>query len=221
MDSASIYRDGTTKKRPSKSLRACWECKTLYCETRNVLVRLILTISQGKRRKVHGYSTSEGDVSGLGAMGNFGSGNSTEEHVCPIHIGERLSKLEQLFDRFVCRKQSHVPTPEASPAPPRSPTLVGDSTEKQSKYMFGLPELSSDTQSISSIGEGIVSCHAPLRIVQLTTDDPSLHHSIHGRPRHLSGRSSIAGGLNLLRLLHVKKSGSRWLLCYPRSMTRM
>lgn len=84
------------------------------------------------------------------------SGNLEEENPCPLHIGERLSKLELLFEKFVCRKSSSAtPTPDLS----RSPTL-SESTEKPSKVVFGLlPEIPTDAQSISSIGEGIVSWH--------------------------------------------------------------
>lgn len=73
----------------------------------------------------------------------------SQESSCQIHIGERLGKIEQLFERFVCRKTPTFEPPESS----RSPTLV-DSSDTQSK--LSLPVLSSDTQSISSIGEGIV-----------------------------------------------------------------
>lgn len=71
------------------------------------------------------------------------------ENPCQVHIGERLGKLEQLFERFVCRK-SAVDSSET----PRSPTLV-DSSDTQSR--LSLPMVSSDAQSVSSIGEGIVS----------------------------------------------------------------
>lgn len=77
-----------------------------------------------------------------------------QENPCHVHIGERLGKLEQLFERFVCRKMSAVDPPEI----PRSPTLV-DSSDTQSK--LSLPMFSSDAQSVSSIGEGIVSLRVP------------------------------------------------------------
>ncbi len=64
-----------------------------------------------------------------------------------MHMGERLGKLEQLFERFVCRKSSAV---ESSSEATRSPTLA-DSSDTQSKFTF-----SSDAQSVSSLGEGIV-----------------------------------------------------------------
>jgi hypothetical protein len=83
-----------------------------------------------------------------------GSQNQTckeEDQPCAHHIGERLSKLEQLFERFVCRKTSIVDT--ASDVPP-SPTLVASSSEKTD---FSLPTLPVDEQSVMSIGDGIVS----------------------------------------------------------------
>jgi len=79
-----------------------------------------------------------------------GTERITQEDPCQLHIGERLGKLEQLFERFVCRKNSAVESSES----PRSPTLV-ESSDTQSK--LSLPMLSSDAQSVSSIGDGIVS----------------------------------------------------------------
>lgn len=79
-----------------------------------------------------------------------GSDRMGQENPCSLHIGERLGKLEQLFERFVCRKNSAVEPSEM----PRSPTLE-DSSETQSKS--SLPMFSSDAQSVSSIGDGIVS----------------------------------------------------------------
>ena len=71
--------------------------------------------------------------------------------MCQVHIGERLCKLEQLFERFVCRKTT---TPEVLPDAPRSPTLVG-TEETESKVA---PSATSyDAQSIASFGTGIVS----------------------------------------------------------------
>jgi hypothetical protein len=79
-----------------------------------------------------------------------GTERIAQENPCQLHIGERLGKLEQLFERFVCRKNSAVESLES----PRSPTLV-DSSDTQSK--LSLPMFSSDAQSVSSIGDGIVS----------------------------------------------------------------
>lgn len=79
-----------------------------------------------------------------------GSDRVVQENPCTLHIGERLGKLEQLFERFVCRKNSAVGPLDD----PSSPTLA-DSSDTQSK--LSLPMFSSDAQSISSIGDGIVS----------------------------------------------------------------
>jgi hypothetical protein len=73
------------------------------------------------------------------------------DHSCSGQLGERFNKLEQLFEKFVCRKPA---TAASYSDVSRSPTLVD--TEKP-KFVFGLPEFDSDTQSISSIGHGIVS----------------------------------------------------------------
>jgi hypothetical protein len=73
------------------------------------------------------------------------------DHTCAAQLGERFNKLEQLFEKFVCRKPTNAATHSDVS---RSLTLVD--TEKP-KFVFGLPEIASDTQSISSIGHGIVS----------------------------------------------------------------
>ncbi|KAH7384471.1 hypothetical protein BKA66DRAFT_79257 [Pyrenochaeta sp. MPI-SDFR-AT-0127] len=127
MESKSNASHDGNKKRPPKGLRrACWECK---------------------RRKVPGNSSQTNVSSNVNSFGpdQIGPGNA-----CPIHINERLSKLEQLFDKFVCRKNSTIGN---SSETLRSPTLVGSS---DGEPKFGLPEFSSDAQSISSIGEGIL-----------------------------------------------------------------
>lgn len=106
----------------------------------------------GKKRKTQA-SSGPNDPNCPYQMAGPRPENVDEENTCALHIGERLSKLEQLFDKFVCRKPSSA---GESLDLSRSPTLV-DSNEKISKFV-GLPEFSSDTQSISSIGDGIVSC---------------------------------------------------------------
>lgn len=85
-----------------------------------------------------------------------------QENPCQLHVGERLGKLEQLFERFVCRKNSAIDPSETS----RSPTLAGTS-DTQSK--LSLPMFSSDAQSVSSIGDGIVGLSLPyLLSIKLT-----------------------------------------------------
>ncbi|KAF1940291.1 hypothetical protein EJ02DRAFT_467453 [Clathrospora elynae] len=143
MDSASNADDGFNRKRPSKGLRrTCWECK---------------------RRKIHG-PVSQPDVSSHPRSNSFGPDLVDEDNTCSRHIGERLCKLEQLFERFVCRKN---PTPDTSAGVPRSPTLtVSGFSEKESKSSPW--RLSSDAQSMSSIGDGILGA-------QTWTSAPSIH----------------------------------------------
>jgi hypothetical protein len=101
----------------------------------------------GKRPKIQETSSPPTTSS----VDGFGPERVDHSNTCSLHIGERLCKLEQLFERFVCRKTSL-----ASPSPdvPRSPTLVGSSDRESNS---GLVKLPSDTQSLSSLGEGIVS----------------------------------------------------------------
>lgn len=142
-------------KRPLKGLkRTRWECKDDSATRRCGQCKHTLTRAQGKKRKLHGNS-SQTDLSVYSTMENHpGPERERQENPCHVHIGERLGKLEQLFERFVCRKMSAVDPPEI----PRSPTLV-DSSDTQSK--LSLPMFSSDAQSVSSIGEGIVSLRVP------------------------------------------------------------
>lgn len=121
----------------------------------------LLTRIQGKKRKIHGNS-SQTDISIYSSMSTpTGTERSAQEHPCQLHIGERLGKLEQLFERFVCRKNSAIEPSESA----RSPTLV-DSSDTQSK--LSVPMFSSDAQSISSIGDGIVSLNARTNVHDLT-----------------------------------------------------
>jgi hypothetical protein len=92
--------------------------------------------------------SSAADVS---SVGSSAPDRSEQSNTCSLHIGERLCKLEQLFDKFVCRKSSVA---NVSGDAMHSPTLVGSSDEKSG---FSPPKSPSDEQSISSIGDGIVS----------------------------------------------------------------
>ncbi|KAF2193370.1 hypothetical protein K469DRAFT_651726 [Zopfia rhizophila CBS 207.26] len=130
METNTVIKDALNKKRACKSIRACWECK---------------------KRRVQGNSTLESDITGLT---DRSSQANVEEEPCPIHIGERLSKLELLFEKFVCRKLSNV---GATQEVPQNPTLIEGTEEKQMKCTFGLPEITSDAQSISSIGDSILA----------------------------------------------------------------
>jgi hypothetical protein len=88
----------------------------------------------------------------VSSVSSSGPDRAEQNNTCSLHIGERLCKLEQLFDKFVCRKSSMA---NLSGDSLHSPTLVGSSDKESS---FGLPKIPSDAQSISSIGDGIVSC---------------------------------------------------------------
>lgn len=85
------------------------------------------------------------------SIGSPGPDRADQSNTCSLHIGERLSKLEQLFEKFVCRKSAVAMT---SADGLQSPTLVGLSDQESSP---GLPKSPSDIQSVSSIGDGIVS----------------------------------------------------------------
>ncbi|KAJ4371334.1 hypothetical protein N0V83_004551 [Neocucurbitaria cava] len=139
-DSGSMASHEGGRKRPPKGLRrACWECK---------------------RPKIQADS-SQTDISSPN-LSAFGPDRVDQNHACSIHIGERLSKLEQLFERFVCRKPSTAGTPVDAP---RSPTLTS-SSDMEPK--FDLPKFSSDTQSMSSLGDGILGA-------QTWTSAPSIN----------------------------------------------
>ncbi|KAF2874479.1 hypothetical protein BDV95DRAFT_487963 [Massariosphaeria phaeospora] len=129
MDSNTTTKNENSKKRPSKGLRACWECK---------------------KRKIYQNDSSNNTTSGLNSV----STENVDDDSCACHIGDRLGKLEQLFEKFVCRKLPLF----AGPATDAQSTTVVDPDEKGSKADdFGLPEIANDTQSIASIGEGILA----------------------------------------------------------------
>ncbi|USP81608.1 hypothetical protein yc1106_08882 [Curvularia clavata] len=120
------------KKRISKSPhRSCWQCK---------------------KRRIHGnvVQKSVTSLSSLDQTMTVPAGE--EEHTCSVHMAERLSKLEQLFERFVCRKNS---TSCASNGMPQSPPLTAPgSHERTSKWCKS--ESMSDTPNATSIGDGIL-----------------------------------------------------------------
>ena len=107
-----------------------------------------LTCNAGKRRKTQAAPSQSFITCPITSSQNQPC--KEEDQPCAHHIGERLSKLEQLFERFVCRKTPFVDT--ASDVPP-SPTLVASSE----KTDFSLPAIPVDDQSVMSIGDGIVS----------------------------------------------------------------
>jgi hypothetical protein len=113
----------------------------------NLAKKALLTAGVDKRPKVE-EAPSQTDVCSVQSVG---PDEEAQTGTCSINIGERLCKLEQLFEKFVCRKNSVV---DLSREIPSSPTLVG-SSDKESN--FGPLKVTSDSRSNSSIGEGIVS----------------------------------------------------------------
>lgn len=77
-----------------------------------------------------------------------------EDNACQLHIGERLCKLEQLFEKFVCRKTPNATPKIASPSDSQRTAVSAQSNNNLFDFK-GLPLLpSSDTQSLA---DGIVS----------------------------------------------------------------
>ncbi|KAE8838353.1 hypothetical protein HRS9139_02736 [Pyrenophora teres f. teres] len=135
MESTSNTSNDFTRKRPYRSLRrACWECK---------------------KRKVHGH----GMQTNANSQANTESlvpDRAEEQSTCSKHIAERLYKIEQVFERFVCRKSSVIGT---STAVPQSPTLTSlCSSAKESKV--SVQGISSDAQNARSLGDGGLGTHA-------------------------------------------------------------
>ncbi|KAL1801363.1 hypothetical protein ACET3X_001705 [Alternaria dauci] len=123
-----------SKKRPCKSLRrAYWECK---------------------KPKVH-VDVSPMTMSPRASMDNARPDRVDEVTPCSKHIQDRLCKLEQLFERFVCRKNA---TTAAVSVAPQSPILTASgSSEEESK-----PDMSgyrSDAFSVVSLGDRILGMH--------------------------------------------------------------
>ncbi|EUC34211.1 hypothetical protein COCCADRAFT_25600 [Bipolaris zeicola 26-R-13] len=106
---------------------------------------------ESKKRKVHA-NVGQTSMPSLVSLDQSIAGSADEENTtCSVHMAERLSKLEQLFERFVCRKGSTNSTPSGLQSPPLT---ASGSSEKISKWCrLGL---SSDVRSESSIGDGIL-----------------------------------------------------------------
>lgn len=101
----------------------------------------------GKKRKLHGNAAQA-------IISCSTKPDAVEEaSTCSTHMAERLSKLEQLFERFVCRKSPTSGGPILSPQSP--PLTVSGSSDRHHKR----PRTGSsdDLTSLSSIGDGIVS----------------------------------------------------------------
>lgn len=124
-------------------------------------------MSVGKKRRLCGEAVQP-DNSSQASLNTFGPDRTDQDGTCSRHVAERLSKLEQLFERFVCRKNTSEGTLTDAP---RSPTLsASKASEKMIKPLS--PPSSSDTQSMSSIGDGIVSL--PVGVVLVFTYSCSL-----------------------------------------------
>jgi hypothetical protein len=165
----------------------------------------------GKKRKVHGNA-------GQTSMASLTSLDSTlavpvEENTCSVHMAERLSKLEQLFERFVCRKNST--NGAATSAPQSPPTTVSGSSEKISRWYRS--DSSGDVQSESSIGDGIVSCIGVAGIS--STDSTSSAHK-HGL-QHLQYAHSWTSKTAKNSWTHMTMRTDLWWLCFRHNGTRI
>ncbi|KAF1977447.1 hypothetical protein BU23DRAFT_550759 [Bimuria novae-zelandiae CBS 107.79] len=128
MDYSSITSHETTRKRPSSRIRACWECKK-------------------RRRQSSCEKSASSSVVEVGVVD--GIAPNGEDNACQLHIGERLGKLEQLFDKFMCRKPPNVTTTVDSSSDSQRTAVSVQATEKPFKFV-GLPPLSSsDGQSLA------------------------------------------------------------------------
>jgi hypothetical protein len=139
----------------------------------NICLGLNAKHTTGKKPKVH-VDASQTTISPGAGMDNTGPDRVDEVNQCSKHIQERLCKLEQLFERFVCRKNA---TTAPAITVPHSPTLTASgSSEKESKPdMSGNP---SDAYSISSLGDGIVSRILFVMSLALTLPARSAHMDI-------------------------------------------
>lgn len=200
-----------SRKRTSKSpRRACWQCRI----GDDILVCLgqCTDISIGKKRKVHA-NVGQTSMPSLVSLDQSIAGSADEENTtCSVHMAERLSKLEQLFERFVCRKGSTNSTPSGLQSPPLT---ASGSSEKISKWRrLGL---SSDVRSESSIGDGIVSslCFAGTR----PTDSSSSVHK-HGL-RHLRYKHLWISKSAKNHVRYMTMPIDRWWLCCHHNTTRI
>lgn len=199
-----------SRKRTSKSpRRPCWQCR--IADDILVCLRLCTDIPIGKKRKVHAH-VSQTSMPSLVSLDQSLSGSADEESTCSVHMAERLSKLEQLFERFVCRKSSTNTTPSGLQSPP---LIASGSGEKISKWCrLGLP---SDVRSESSIGDGIVSslCVAGKR----PTDSSSSVHK-HGI-RHLRYKRLWTSKSAKNHLRYMTMPIDRWWLCCRHNATQI
>ncbi|KAF2130569.1 hypothetical protein P153DRAFT_356307 [Dothidotthia symphoricarpi CBS 119687] len=158
MDIANTTNRETGTKRPAKGLRrACWECK---------------------RRNVQ-KGSSKTSISPHSSVDSLEPERADQTNACSLHIGERLNKLENFFEKFAGRKSFAIATPSDSPSNPMS----GECSKKQSGQ--GLPEIAKDVRSISSFGDGT-------RSAQTWTSSPSIRTLVDEQDSaHLSTNDTI------------------------------
>jgi hypothetical protein len=110
-------------------------------------------VSAGKKRKFQS-PCEKSELSTTLDVGVVDGFTPDEDHACQLHVGERLGKLEQLFEKFVCRKAPNS-VPNISSSQDSSRTAVSARSDEKPFKFTGLPLLqSSDGQSLA---EGIVS----------------------------------------------------------------
>lgn len=132
MDTVSIAST-TSKRKACKSLRrAQWDCKK----------RKMVGSGGRSRRSSRASSVSVGD-----GRGDLESGSSTGAK----HFGERLCKLEEVFEKFVCRNNPIFGT---SLEAPQSPSLTS-SEQGDKEVKFGVPTAASDSHSTCSTGDKV------------------------------------------------------------------
>lgn len=153
MNTVSDSSTDGSRKRACKSLgRACWECKKRKA------------VSYGDQQKPSPRASSI-------SVGPDRLEQASRSSACAKQIGERLYRLEELFEKFVCRKTPIIST---SPEAPRSPTLTAsEQSEKGPKV--GPTAVSSDTQSMCWRGDGIpdATIWSSAPSVQTLVDKPS------------------------------------------------
>jgi len=117
-----------------------------------------------------GKSFGDGEAAGGADSTHSQPGHGIYEDDCCSSFKAKLNKLELLFERFACRKwdkwANSTPSDESTLNGSISGETVRDSVvsesgkEKAAKYVFGLPEIPTDSQSISqsiaSVGDSIV-----------------------------------------------------------------
>ena len=166
----------------------------------------------GKKRKVLGNVVQTSMSPRTSFDQSTAVPEAEEDSTCSVHMAERLSKLEQLFERFVCRKNSTNCAALGTPPTPSSP--VSGSRERISKWCKS--DAMSDVRSVTSIGDGIVSS---LGSAGTPPTDNSSSGRKHGR-QHLQYTHSQT---NKILISNRNGMGLRiglWWLCCPHSATQ-